>query len=132
MICGGTGEAKEATAEVQELVNGLRAELEKEVSGGNMAPGNLEATHFKTQVWAKSPGAERFHKVVFQVVAGTNYFVRVRDTSGSHFHLRYYSSKSWDGIRFLLRIYKHFSGTVQLSGVKPAAEEEELVYFERS
>ena len=88
MICGGTGEAKEATAEVQELVNGLRAELEKEVSGGNMAPGNLEATHFKTQVWAKSPGAERFHKVVFQVVAGTNYFVRVRDTSGSHFHLR--------------------------------------------
>jgi len=115
MICGGTGEAKEATAEVQELVNGLRAELEKEVSGGNMAPGNLEATHFKTQV-----------------VAGTNYFVRVRDTSGSHFHLRSYSSKSWDGIRFLLRIYKHFSGTVQLSGVKPAAEEEELVYFERS
>jgi len=99
MICGGTGEAKEATAEVQELVNGLRAELEKEVSG-NMAPGNLEATHFKTQV-----------------VAGTNYFVRVRDTSGSHFHLR---------------IYKHFSGTVQLSGVKTATEEEELVYFERS
>jgi len=99
MICGGTGEAKEATAEVQDLVNGLRAELEKEVSG-NMAPGNLEATHFKTQV-----------------VAGTNYFVRVRDTSGSHFHLR---------------IYKHFSGTVQLSGVKPATEEEELVYFERS
>ena len=51
MICGGTGEAKEATAEVQELVNGLsRSELEKEVAGGNMAPGNLEATHFKTQV----------------------------------------------------------------------------------
>jgi len=99
MICGGTGESKEATAEVQELVNGLRGELEKEASG-NMAPGNLEATHFKTQV-----------------VAGTNYFVRVRDTSGSHFHLR---------------IYKHFSGTVQLSGVKPATEEEELVYFERS
>jgi len=99
MMCGGTGEAKEATAEVQDLVNGLRGELEKEVSG-NMAPGNLEATHFKTQV-----------------VAGTNYFVRVRDTSGSHFHLR---------------IYKHFSGTVQLSGVKPATEEEELVYFERS
>ena len=49
MICGGTGEAKEATAEVQELVNGLRGELEKEASG-NMAPGNLEATHFKTQV----------------------------------------------------------------------------------
>ena len=51
MLCGGTGEAKEATAEVQELVNGLaRADLEKEVGGGNMAPGNLEATHFKTQV----------------------------------------------------------------------------------
>ena len=44
MICGGTGESKEATAEV----NGLRAEMEKEV--GNMAPGNLKATHFKTQV----------------------------------------------------------------------------------
>ena len=51
MLCGGTGESKEATAEVQELVNGLsRSELEKGVAGGNMAPGNLEATHFKTQV----------------------------------------------------------------------------------
>jgi len=100
MICGGTGEAKEATAEVQELVNGLRSELEKEEVGSTMAAGILEATHFKTQV-----------------VAGTNYFVRVRDSSGSHFHLR---------------IYKHFSGSVQLSGVKCAQEEEELVYFERS
>ena len=50
MICGGTGESKEATAEVQELVDGLRGELEKEAASGNMAPGNLEATHFKTQV----------------------------------------------------------------------------------
>ena len=43
MICGGTGESKEATAEV----NGLRAEMKKE--DGNMAPGNPEATHFKTR-----------------------------------------------------------------------------------
>ena len=50
MICGGTGEAKEATAEVQELVNGLRSELEKEEVGSTMAAGDLEATHFKTQV----------------------------------------------------------------------------------
>ena len=50
MICGGTGEAKEATAEMQELVNGLRSELEKEEVGSTMAAGILEATHFKTQV----------------------------------------------------------------------------------
>ena len=37
-----------------------------------------------------------------------------------------------DQVFFFFRIYKHFSGTVQLSGVKPATEEEELVYFERS
>ena len=59
MICGGTGEAKEATAEVQELVNGLRAELEKEVSGGNMAPGNLEAwtmePHLQHGAWNLEP-----------------------------------------------------------------------------
>ena len=94
MICGGTGESKEATAEVQELVNGLRAEMEKEV--GNMAPGNLEATHFKTQVVLPGKGSLEFHKVVFQVVAGTNYFVRVRDTSGSHFHLRCYCCSAKD------------------------------------
>ena len=53
MLCGGTGSAKEATAEVQELVNGLRVELEKQVAGGNIPPGNLEATHFKTQVMTR-------------------------------------------------------------------------------
>ena len=110
MICGGTGEAKEATAEVQDLVNGLRAELEKEVSG-NMAPGNLEATHFKTQVGSRPGWVEGFHKVVFQVVAGTNYFVRVRDTSGSHFHLRYDSWKSIIGIRSSFS----FSGSTSIS-----------------
>ena len=71
MICGGTGEAKEATAEVQELVNGLRAELEKEVSG-NMAPGNLEATHFKTQVWRKhlEPWQNGFTRLNFRLWRG--------------------------------------------------------------
>ena len=54
-----------------------------------------------------------------QVVAGINYFVRVHIGEGKHIHLR---------------IYKHFSGTVNLHGVKHheaggVAESEQLEYF---
>jgi len=49
-------------------------------------PEQFLATHFKTQV-----------------VAGTNYFVRIHIGQDKHIHVR---------------IYKHFSGSVQLHGVK--------------
>ena len=82
-LLGVLSELKKATPEVQEFVDGLSgSELEKE----NIAPGYLQATHFKSQVWWK-PGI-KFHEVVFLVVAGTNYFVRVRGTSGNHFHFK--------------------------------------------
>ena len=49
-LLGVLSELKEAIPEVQELVDGLsRSELEKEGSG-NIAPGYLQATHFKSQV----------------------------------------------------------------------------------
>ena len=54
-----------------------------------------------------------------QVVAGMNYFVRVHIGDGKHIHLR---------------IYKHFSGTVNLHevmhhGAGGVAESEQLEYF---
>ena len=47
-LLGVLSELKEATPEVQEFVDGLSgSELEKE----NIAPGYLQETHFKSQVW---------------------------------------------------------------------------------
>jgi len=94
MICGGTGDVKPADPQVQELVNSLKDDIVKEL-GGSL--GEVEVTHYKTQV-----------------VAGTNYFVRVHVGEGRHLHLR---------------IYKHFSGTVKLDGVKEAAAEEPIEHF---
>jgi len=57
-----------------------------------------------------------------QVVAGKNYFVRVHIGQDKHIHVR---------------IYKHFSGSVALHGVKHhdvggVAASEELAYFEQN
>ena len=57
-----------------------------------------------------------------QVVAGKNYFVRVHIGQDKHIHVR---------------IYKHFSGTVALHGVKHhdvggVAASEELAYFDQN
>jgi len=53
-----------------------------------------------------------------QVVAGINYFVRAHIGNDNHVHLR---------------IYKHFSGTVDLHGVKHGVgADEELQYFDQN
>lgn len=97
VLCGGTGDIKEATPEVQGLVDQLKAEICSEL-GGKEAGLGLKATHFKTQV-----------------VAGTNFFVRVKlGEEVAH-----------------LRIYKHFSGSLQLAGVKRGVGvDDEIQYFE--
>ena len=50
-MCGGTGEVNEATAEVQELVDGVREAVGLEVGEVHK---EMKATHFKTQVRIKS------------------------------------------------------------------------------
>ena len=49
-MCGGTGEVNEATAEVQELVDGVREAVGLEVGEVHT---EMKATHFKTQVRCK-------------------------------------------------------------------------------
>ena len=96
---GGTGDEKPADNDVQALVDSVKDAV---VTKLGSQPEEMRATHYKTQV-----------------VAGTNYFVRVHIGDGKHIHLR---------------IYKHFSGTVNLHGVKHheaggVAESEQLEYF---
>ena len=56
-LCGGTGEEKVASEEVQSLLESVKADI---VAKLGSEPAQFTATHFKTQV-----------------VAGTNYFIRV-------------------------------------------------------
>ena len=82
-LCGGTGDENVATDEVQSLIDSVKAEI---VSKIGSEPAQFKATHFKTQI-----------------VAGTNFFVRVMIGDDKHIHVR---------------IYKHFSGSVEVHGVK--------------
>ena len=102
MLCGGPSDEKPADENVQTLVDTVKDAV---VTKLGSQPAEMRATHFLTQV-----------------VAGTNYFVRVHIGEGKHIHLR---------------IYKHFSGTVTLHGVKHheaggVAESEQLGYFDQN
>jgi cystatin-A/B len=69
-IVGGVGQSKQATPEVQAMIDGLKGDVSNKLVGKTLGP--FEAVSFKTQV-----------------VAGTNYFVKVRVGSGEeHVHLR--------------------------------------------
>ncbi|XP_078512755.1 cystatin-B-like [Lissotriton helveticus] len=70
MKCGGTGDVKVATPEVQQLCDQLKADVEKH-SGENY--NEFVAIEYKTQV-----------------VAGTNYFIKVHVGCESYVHLRVY------------------------------------------
>eukprot|EP00092_Neocalanus_flemingeri_P044089 GFUD01048759.1.p1 GENE.GFUD01048759.1~~GFUD01048759.1.p1 ORF type:complete len:106 (-),score=30.14 GFUD01048759.1:410-727(-) len=102
MLCGGTNTEQEATPEVQALVEQVKEDV---IATLGQTSATLEASHFKTQV-----------------VAGTNYFVRVHIGDDKYVHLR---------------IYKHFSGSVELHGVRHGelggvGAQEELVYFDQN
>ncbi|XP_075177009.1 cystatin-B-like [Anomaloglossus baeobatrachus] len=71
-LCGGLGSSKEATAEVQELCNQVKAEVEEK--HGKKYP-TFVAVAFKTQV-----------------VAGTNYFVKVQVGDEEYIHLCVYET----------------------------------------
>ena len=102
MRCGGPSDEKLADGDVQALVDNVKDAV---VTKLGSQPQEMRATHFLTQV-----------------VAGTNYFVRVHIGDGKHIHLR---------------IYKHFSGTVSLHGLKHheaggVAESEQLEYCDQN
>ena len=70
-VVGGVGESKKATPEVQAIVENLKHDASAKL--GTTAPfSSFEAVSYKTQV-----------------VAGTNYFVKVRvGPSNEHIHVR--------------------------------------------
>ncbi|KAL1006231.1 hypothetical protein UPYG_G00069540 [Umbra pygmaea] len=70
MLCGGTSEAKDATEEVQKICDEMKALAEQKTGK------NFEVFNAKTY---KS-----------QVVAGTNYFIKVHVGGEDHVHLRVY------------------------------------------
>jgi cystatin-A/B len=67
-IAGGIGQTKSATPEVQSMVDGLKMEVSSKLGGKNLHP--FKAVSFKTQV-----------------VAGTNYFVKIH-AGDEHIHVR--------------------------------------------
>ncbi|XP_059139384.1 cystatin-B-like [Physella acuta] len=68
MMCGGTSDVKEANEEIHELVKEIRGELEKKVE--KTYP-DFKAVSFKSQV-----------------VAGTNFFVKILVNDGEYVHVR--------------------------------------------
>nr|8GT7_B Chain B, Cystatin-A [Homo sapiens]8GT7_D Chain D, Cystatin-A [Homo sapiens] len=72
MIPGGLSEAKPATPEIQEIVDKVKPQLEEKT---NETYGKLEAVQYKTQV-----------------VAGTNYYIKVRAGDNKYMHLRVFKS----------------------------------------
>jgi len=68
MLCGGTSDAKEATPEVQEIIETVRAQVEEKL-GRSIAEYTLVS--YKSQV-----------------VAGMNYFAKVHIGNDEHLHLR--------------------------------------------
>ncbi|XP_021529657.2 cystatin-A [Aotus nancymaae] len=72
MIPGGLSEAKPATPEVQEIVDKVKPQLEEKT---NEKYEELQAVEYKTQV-----------------VAGTNYYIKVRAGDNRYMHLKVFES----------------------------------------
>eukprot|EP00928_Gymnodinium_smaydae_P012565 TRINITY_DN14558_c0_g1_i1.p3 TRINITY_DN14558_c0_g1~~TRINITY_DN14558_c0_g1_i1.p3 ORF type:complete len:220 (-),score=60.31 TRINITY_DN14558_c0_g1_i1:111-707(-) len=97
---GGVGGGQPADDDVREVLAPLKAEAEQkaQAQGLNAIFSEFEAICYTTQV-----------------VAGMNYFVKVKTGPSSYVHLR---------------IYRHFSGTTQVQGIKVGCTREEPIgYF---
>ncbi|XP_006215810.1 cystatin-A [Vicugna pacos] len=72
MMPGGLTEAKPATPEIQEIANSVKSQLEEKT---NEAYEEFEAVEYKTQV-----------------VAGVNYYIKVRVGENKYIHLKIFKS----------------------------------------
>ncbi|XP_032262041.1 cystatin-A [Phoca vitulina] len=72
MIPGGLTEAKPATPEIQEIVNKVKPQLEEKT---NESYQEFEAVEYKTQV-----------------VAGINYYIKVRVGDNNYIHMKVFKS----------------------------------------
>ncbi|CAL4060876.1 unnamed protein product [Meganyctiphanes norvegica] len=95
-VPGGLGGVKPADAETQQLLEGLRGEVEERL--------NEKVDEFTVVSYAT------------QVVAGINYFAKVRVGSNKYIHIR---------------VYQHFTGSLSLDGVqKDKTRDEPITYFQ--
>lgn len=108
-LVGGVGDEKEVDDDVKGVVASLSDSIKTAAFTSLTQSGeNADATKFKN-----SSIDVLSYKT--QVVAGLNYFVKVRI----------------DGKIFHLRIYKHFSGSLELSKVAgPKPESDPIAYFQ--
>ncbi|KAM8881447.1 cystatin-B-like [Synchiropus picturatus] len=98
MMCGGVGRAKDADDKIQNMCVGLKEHVESKM-GMNFA--EFTAKSYKTQV-----------------VAGTNYFVKVHVGGDQYAHLRIHEALACNG------------GGVKLSDAQhPKKEEDEIEFF---
>eukprot|EP00928_Gymnodinium_smaydae_P012566 TRINITY_DN14558_c0_g1_i2.p2 TRINITY_DN14558_c0_g1~~TRINITY_DN14558_c0_g1_i2.p2 ORF type:complete len:214 (-),score=35.91 TRINITY_DN14558_c0_g1_i2:111-704(-) len=99
-IVGGMGGGQPADDDVRGVIAPLRAEAEQKAQGQGL---NAKFSEFEPICYTT------------QVVAGMNYFVKVKTGPSSYVHLR---------------IYRHFSGTTQVQGIKVGCTREEPIgYF---
>mmetsp|Transcript_2868 Transcript_2868/g.8882 ORF Transcript_2868/g.8882 Transcript_2868/m.8882 type:complete len:129 (+) Transcript_2868:1-387(+) len=99
---GGLGAARPADAHVQELCDGLRASAQQQLQASGW---NGVFTDFTAVTCAS------------QVVAGTNYFVKVRIGTDQFIHMRIYEP------------LPHTQAAPELSAVKMAEEKDTLDFF---
>jgi len=106
-MCGGVGEVKPADEAVRSVVDKVKESLLNQVKSAGSRPhlDNVEVGQFEpTAVHYKS-----------QVVAGTNFFVKVKIGEGDFVHAR---------------IYRDLQGNVTLHSIQdPKGEEDDVTYF---
>ncbi|BFZ10149.1 hypothetical protein BsWGS_13188 [Bradybaena similaris] len=88
MLCGGTSETHEATEEIQALIDQVRSDLEAKV--GKVFP-HYKAISYKSQV-----------------VAGTNYFVKIQTDGSDFIHVRIFKSLPHAGSK--VEVHSHKTG----------------------
>jgi len=107
LSCGGVGEVKPCDETVRGVVDKVKGSLFDKVKSAGSRPhlNNVEAHQFDpTPVHYKT-----------QVVAGTNFFVKVKIGEGDFVHAR---------------IYRDLQGNVTLHSLQdPKGEEDDLAYF---
>jgi len=94
MLCGGTSEEKEIKEEVEKICHDLKEKIEEHI-GHKME--TFKPTKYKDQV-----------------VAGTNYFVKIDIGNGDCVHVR---------------IYQDLQRTISLHGAQKKKQEDPLDYF---